>query len=595
MQSEKKHCQNCKKEFIIEPEDFLFYEKMNVPPPTWCPECRLVRRLAFDNLKTLYTGSCDRCGKALITGFSPESPVKKYCNTCWWSDSWDGLDYGRAIDFSRPFFEQIKELMIDVPWMARAADEPTMENSDYTMNVGHLKNCYLVFHGDFDEDCSYCDTLNNSKDCFECSMADGCELCYDCVNIRTCYKTFHCVDCEHSNDIQFCRDCVGCSHCFGCVGLRNKEHCFFNEQLTKEDYTKRIVEYEGGSYRQKQAMIDRAGALWLKRPHRYMHGRQNEDVSGDYVEHSKNIHQSFQVSLCEDSKFIGLVGIKPVNDSYDYTSWGNGAARVCDCMAVGEGVDMMKFSYMCWPSCSDIEYSLYAISSSNCFGCVGLRKKQYCILNKQYTKEEYEALVPKIKEHMNAMPSVDSKGRIYRYGEFFPTEFSAYAYNESRAQEYFPLTRDEANTRGYRWYDRDVRDIVPTKQSDDLPDTIHDVPDTYIKEIIACAHAGECNDQCTKAFKVIAQELAFYRRMNVPLPRLCPNCRYAQRIRFRNPMKLWNRLCQCAGEKSTNGAYTNSMNHLHGSEPCQVSFQTSYDPQKVDIIYCEECYKAEVL
>jgi hypothetical protein len=31
---------------------------------------------------------------------------------------------------------------------------------------------------------------------------------------------------------------------------------------------------------------------------------------------------------------------------------------------------------------------------------VGLHDKSYCILNKQYTKEEYEELVPKIIEKM---------------------------------------------------------------------------------------------------------------------------------------------------------------------------------------------------
>jgi hypothetical protein len=32
---ETKICQNCKKNFIIEPDDFGFYEKIKVPPPTF--------------------------------------------------------------------------------------------------------------------------------------------------------------------------------------------------------------------------------------------------------------------------------------------------------------------------------------------------------------------------------------------------------------------------------------------------------------------------------------------------------------------------------------------------------------------------------
>ena len=59
----------------------------------------------------------------------------------------------------------------------------------------------------------------------------------------------------------------------------------------------------------------------------------------------------------------------------------------------------------------NFEYSMYGSSVSNIFGCVGVQNKQYCILNKQYTKEEYEALVPKIIEHMTDMPYMDAKGR----------------------------------------------------------------------------------------------------------------------------------------------------------------------------------------
>ncbi|MBI4253202.1 hypothetical protein HY623_03450 [Candidatus Uhrbacteria bacterium] len=589
-------CQNCKQSFIIEPEDFAFYEKMNVPPPTWCPECRLIRRLAFDNLRTIYSGGrCVKCEKGIITSLPPNTERTVYCNTCWWGDSWDGFEYGRDVDFDKPFLQQVKELMAVVPQMARANDEPTLVNSDYTMNVGHLKNCYLVFHADFDEDCAYCDTIDGVKDSLDCSRLSGCELCYECVNLKTCYKAVTCVDCENSNDIMFCRDCIGCTNCFGCVGLRNKEYCYFNEQLTREEYEKRMAEFRHGSYTAMEEMRGRAREFWETMPRRYMHGKNNEDVSGDYIDRSKNTHHSFQVSQCEDSKFIAIVGIQPTKDSYDYYSWGSGVSRIYECAAVGENADRVKFTFMSWPSCSEVEYSMYAVSSSNCFGCVGIRNKNYCILNKQYTKEEYEMLVQKIKHHMNDMPYIDAVGREYRYGEFFPTELSAFAYNESRVQEYFPLTKEEALEKGYAWRDRVGGTVLPTIHCTGLPDDIHDVPDTITKEIIECTHIEQCNHECKLVFKVIAQELAFYKKMNIPLPRLCFNCRYAERIKLRNPMKLWLGQCQCGGEKSQSGVYKNTAQHTHGASPCAVTFQTSYAPDRPDIVYCAECYQQEVL
>ncbi|MFH1161835.1 MAG: hypothetical protein V1696_00970 [Candidatus Jorgensenbacteria bacterium] len=248
------------------------------------------------------------------------------------------------------------------------------------------------------------------------------------------------------------------------------------------------------------------------------------------------------------------------------------------------------------------QYTDWCLSSSNLFGCIGLRNKQYCILNKQYTKEEYEALVPRIIDHMNTMPYVDTKGRIYKYGEFFPPELSPFAYNETIAQEYFPLTKDKAIQQGYRWRDADTRDYKITKRPEDLPDHIKDVEDAILKETIQCMHhpsAGSgqaaCNHQCTTAFKVIPEELAFYRRMNLPLPRLCPNCRHYERLKQRNPLKLWHRTCQCAGGKSENGVYENTITHPHGTGHCLNEFETSYAPERKEIVYCESCYNTEVV
>ena len=40
---------------------------MDVPAPTWCPECRLERRLAWRNEKGLHYRKCDLCEKKTIS------------------------------------------------------------------------------------------------------------------------------------------------------------------------------------------------------------------------------------------------------------------------------------------------------------------------------------------------------------------------------------------------------------------------------------------------------------------------------------------------------------------------------------------------
>ena len=103
-----------------------------------------------------------------------------------------------------------------------------------------------------------------------------------------------------------------------------------------------------------------------------------------------------------------------------------------------------------------------------------------------------------------------------------------------------------------------------------------------VGKVIECAHRGTCNEQCTEAFKIISSELQFYKKMNLPIPHLCPNCRHYQRLKKRNPLKLWHRICMC--EKK---------NHTHKGK-CPVEFETSYAPERPEIIYCEQCYQQEV-
>lgn len=216
--------------------------------------------------------------------------------------------------------------------------------------------------------------------------------------------------------------------------------------------------------------------------------------------------------------------------------------------------------------CLGVSYSTDSYNSENLFGCIGLSKYKYCILNKQYAKNSYNSLVKKIIAHMNEMPFTDRKGRIYRYGEFFPIELSPFAYNETVAQEYFPLSAEAAVKAGYQWVEKKKE----AKKAEG--------------DIRECAHAFNCTEQCTGVFRVISQERSFYQKMHISLPTLCPNCRHYQRLKKRNPLKLWHRRCDYKEE-----------GHFHGENPCPHEFKTSYSPERKDVVYSEECYLRVVL
>src|SRR3989338_10072619 len=100
MSPETKKCQNCHNNFTVESEDFNFYERMDVPPPTFCFECRLKRHLIWRNERGLYKRKCDAPGhtESIICMYHLESPVTVYDHAYWWSDAWDPMAYGKDYD-----------------------------------------------------------------------------------------------------------------------------------------------------------------------------------------------------------------------------------------------------------------------------------------------------------------------------------------------------------------------------------------------------------------------------------------------------------------------------------------------------------------
>jgi hypothetical protein len=607
--NETKTCQNCKAQFTVDEDDLTFYEKVRVPPPTFCWLCRAQRRMAFRNERILYKRKSDFSGQDIFSMYAPasnEAPFGAkamegrtsgymvYEKEVWLTDRWDPLEYGREYDFSRPFFEQFDELLHKVP--LKNLNVVNGVRSDYSNNFTEPKNCYLCFNGNQSENCMYSHGITFCRDCADVSHCSKCEMCFDSFWITSGTKNIGCKTLESCFDMWFCKNCVGCSNCVGCAGLRKVQYHIFNRPYSKEEYQKKLSEMNLGSFAGYQKARTDAREFWLKFPNKYIEGLQNTNVSGNYIDHSKNVKNSFLVREGENLKFCQYLQELPgCKDCYDWSIWGDNGQMMYECHACGIGTHNIRFSLFVQEDSRDIEYSMICSGSSSLFGCVGLRKKQYCILNKQYGKEEYEALAAKIREQMNAMPYRDAKGRVYAYGEFFPAELSPVGYNESMAQEYFPMSREAAASQGYKWHESAERNYAATIVPADLPDDITGVTDSIMNEIIACSHKGtNCNELCVGAFKITPDELTFYRKLGVPIPRLCHNCRTFGRLKDRTGLKLYARSCSCAGANSQNGAYQNTRNHAHGASACPEKFEAAYKSESSEIIYCENCYLREV-
>ena len=526
-------CTHCQKHFEVDIQDQAFYKEINVPHPTHCPECREIRRLAWRNERTLYMRKCDLTGETTLSVFSLDKPYKVYKNDHWYSDKWSSLDYGQDFDFSRPFFDQFNELLKKVPQLALSTTGN--QNCDFINQAGWCKDCYLIFEADFNEKCFYSTDIVDSRDCMDGHHVDQCELCYECIDCRNCYNVRYSQDSMNCSDSWFLKNCIGSSNCFGCVNLRNQKYCIYNEQYSPEDYAKKLASFDlqnpAGLEKMREDFIKYASQF----PHKAYHGVQVENCVGDYLYNCQNCSHCFDVSSSQDCKFI--TDSRNMKKVYDVTVFGaqKGVEFSYESHEIGHSVRNIYFCDQVWDGCYELYYSKLCMQNSHhLFGCVGMRKGTYCILNKQYSKESYEALIPRIIEHMK---------KTGEWGEFFPLAMSPFAYNETMAQHYYPLSQEAALAKGYAWKEESKNAVV-----DSLP---------------------ICKD-CGKNYKIVSQEQEFYKKMQLPVPHACSECRHKKRSALRNPRKLWQRNCQ----------------------QCEAAITTSYSPDRPEKVLCEKCYLA---
>lgn len=566
---ETHNCQNCKNDFTIEPDDFSFYEKIKVPPPTFCPECRMIRRLIWRNNRSLYKRTCGLCQKSLISMYKNDgAPV--YCIECFNSDDWDIFLYAMDIVWDKPFLSQFYELLKKQPRIYQLRIGNVI-NSDYANSVVNSKNAYLSYSVINCEDIMYCEGVDESRNSFDSLSSFNIDQCYQNILSSKNYNSHFLISSHSCIDSYFLYDCANCQNCCLSSNLRNQQYVFKNKKLSKEEYEKAIGELKLETYSGLQNAQEEFDVIYKSAIHRYAYILASQNVIGDFITNSKNILNSFDVTdNSEDVRYsFRIIKTKDVMDC-NYILTGE---REYECSSGSSNSYNQIASFGCLAS-KNIEYSFLCKNCSDCFGCVGLKNAKYCILNKQYTKEEYESEINKLKKYMIENPYIDKAGRVFSYGDFFPFEFSPFTYNETATIDYFPINKEQASRNNYPWKEKENRAYEFTKKSTDLADSIQDVQDSVTEDIIECLNKGKEEYQCTTAYKITPNELQFYRQKGLPLPRYCPNCRHYERLKYRNPMRLYKRGC---------------------SNRCGREFETTYAPERPEKVYCEICYQSEVL
>lgn len=480
--------------------------------------------------------------------YPPDKPFPVYTAEEWWSDDWNGSDYGLDVDFNRSFLDQFFELRNVVPKQINGSVQN--ENSTYTNFTADSKNCYMVIATENSEDCAYCKLCQGNKDCIDCDYVWDSELNFDCINISNCYGCIGSAKLESSNECNVSFDLKGCTNCTLCYNLRNKQYCYENKQLSEEEYNEKVkalrLNTRSGYDAARSRLLD---LTEQKAIHRAAYNVNCERVAGDNLKNCKNMYHCFDLQDSEDCGY-GAEG-----DAISSIDFNNVYYKPEHCIELLSALQCTEVFYSMFIYYShNVWYSDYCFHGKNLFGCVGLKRGEYCILNKQYSKQEYEELVPRIIEMMK---------KDGEWGEFFPIHKSPFGYNETVAHEYCPLTKKEVLDRKFKWRDKDPKEYQP--QTMEPPEAIEDVQDSITDEVMACSVTG-------KNYKLTPMELSLYRKMNVPVPRKHPDERHKDRMQFRTPHDIWERTCA----------------------KCSVTIKTSYAPARRETVVCDACYEKEL-
>lgn len=415
-----------------------------------------------------------------------------------------------------------------------------MEQFDELIRDSHL----ITLFGTRNQNSEYVNQETDDKNCYMNAGGHYNEDCYyntyslwgknnvDNYWIIRSELCYECINCENCFNSTYLQDCQNCTDCNYCKECVGCQNCFGSFGLR---HKKNYFFNKPLPKSTPPKALEQAKKHFLKFPHRANKNINCEECTGDYLLECKNVEEAYLFEKSRDVKY-GYIGLE-VKDSMDLSSFGWGEALY----NVASSIELNNV--IAASSTINLNYSQYCFvcfNSSDLFGCTALNRKKHCIFNKQYSPAEYEKLKEKIITHMK---------KTGEYGEFFPPQISPFCYNETVAYEYFPLTKDEVLKKGWKWKDPDKREYQPPT-----------------KEILAC-------EKCKKNYKIIEQEAKFYKKQSLEVPKLCPDCRHCARIAQRNPHRLHNRHC----------------------DKCETKIQTTYSPDRPEIIYCEKCYQTAII
>jgi len=442
----------------------------------------------------------------IVSKYPPTSRISKVTDISSFDKNIDDRMSMHAYASQKWFFKNFAILFSSIthPWTIMYA---LAENADFANEVLASKNVYLS--STVIKDCEnvlYSSNIKEwSSDVLNSVMVwNNSQNVYMWVGIIESSNIFYSRCIKNSSNIWFCVNCVWCSHCMMCVDMENASYCIRNKQYTKEEYIKIKTEL-------------------LKRKDKFYHRYKQLPITWKNI-WSTRVTWSFVCQSQDVENWLYSYWLKQVRNSIIW--WGKWvneymADIICWCTIGNDHIYGVVWAWA-WSShlyCSchivwsHIYYCYYMENCSFCLWCVGLKNKQFCILNKQYTKEEWHQKVNKIFATME---------KEWSLWFFFPAAMCPYYFNDTIAYQLDDsFTKEEVEEKWYLRRDEvvkvDIPEWIEVVNTSELgkyewwKDNTWWIDHDITKKVI--------QDKTWNIYRIIGMEYDFLMKHGLPLPR----------------------------------------------------------------------------
>ena len=569
---ERRTCKRTGEEFAIYQGDIDLLHKISpnigntkfeLPLPTLSPSARMRRRMMFRNERGLYHRTSFLSGKKIISLYHPDIIPNVVAWEEIYTDQYRASDWAQTYDATKRFWTQYEEIWKNIPRPGVININNT--NGEYNAFCSDNKNIYLCADTMRCEDALYCTTIKhitNGADLLNVWNGDYVVECVSSHDLTKCFQVWYSESCY---DCAYLATCKNCTSCFLCTNISDKKNYILNKPASEEEIQQikslmKTVAWQAQLQQQFQALRD-------TQPRPAARIVNAEKSTGSVLSNSQNAFLCFDSHDLQDCRYCHVGEFN--SDAMDCTIFNPDATQVYE-QVCGGRLQKSVCDTVCRQS-SDTFCSEFVMNCDHMLGCINMKDSSYCIFNKQYSKEEREALA------QESIHKLETQGS---WGEFFASSFSPFPYNDTVANDYFPIHTlvhtdgtkeiiDEQGTgvvallentfiakaeldlggeqkisihRRTQDYEINIPQQAKVIPASELPKSIDEVQDDICSCVILCEKTG-------RPYQITRTELKIYRALGINLPRLHYSIRHTQRIRRRPGKEFCLRTCSETGEE----------------------------------------------